>query len=173
MIEALMSQNDALVAKLAAATPPPPPTAASVSVVTPPPPTAGHEPPRAVVAENPPPAAPVPPLPPAAPPVFLAPNADGVIDLTVVAPADDEPVNPFAVRHRSGESTREVTLKLNGILGGPTPAALVNGRVLQVGEAVDSFTLERCEADAAIFRRGTHWLRLPINAQPIRLLCPL
>ncbi len=72
-------------------------------------------------------------------------------------------------RHLPTDAAREVALQINGIIGGSTPSALVNGRVIQPGEAVESLTLERCETDAAIFRRGEHLLRLPISAQAIRV----
>lgn len=164
MIEALMSQNDALTAKLNA----PEAAPASVQAPTSPKPVAIVENPRVTVMETTPPSVPV-PAPQAVAVAFVAPNADGVIDLTVVSTAPNEPVNPFAVRHLPTEATHEVALQINGIIGGSTPSALVNGRVIQPGEAVESLTLERCEADAAIFRRGEHLLRLPISAQAIRV----
>ena len=164
MIEALMSQNDALTAKLNA------PVLALAPVPTPisPKPVAIVENPRATVTEPTPPLVPAPVLPAVAV-TFVAPNADGVIDLTVVSTPPNEPVNPFAIRHLPAEATHEVALQINGIIGGSTPSALVNGRVIQPGEAIESLTLERCEADAAIFRRGEHLLRLPISTQAIRV----
>lgn len=164
MIEALMSQNDALTAKLNAPVSAP----ASVQASTSPKPVAIIENPRVTVMETTPPLVPV-PAPPAVAGAFVAPNADGVIDLTVVSTPPNEPVNPFAIRHLPAEATHEVALQMNGIIGGSTPSALVNGRVIQPGEAVESLTLERCEADAAIFRRGEHLLRLPISTKAIRV----
>lgn len=163
MIEALMSQNDALTAKLST------PVSAPASVQAPisPKPVAVVETPRVSVVKVTPPLVPV-SIPPAVV-VFVAPNADGVIDLTVISTPSNEPVNPFAVRHLPAEATHEVALQINGIIGGSTPSALVNGRVIQPGEAVESLTLERCETDAAIFRRGEHLLRLPISTQAIRV----
>ncbi len=164
MIEALMSQNDALTAKLNAPMSAPAPAPASIL----PKPVVTVENPRATVTEPAPPLVPV-SIPPAAVVVFVAPNADGLIDLTVVSTPSNEPVNPFAVRHLPTEAAREVVLQISGIIGGTSPSALVNGRVIQTGESVESLTLERCETDAAIFRRGEHWLRLPIGTQPVRV----
>jgi len=164
MIEALMSQNDALTAKLSTPVSEP----ASVQAPTSPSSVVIVENPRVTVTEPTPLLVPV-PMPPAVAVTFVAPNADGVIDLTVVSTSPNEPVNPFAVRHLPAGATHEVALQINGIIGGSTPSALVNGRVIQPGEAVESLTLERCEADAAIFRRGEHLLRLPISTQAIRV----
>ena len=163
MIEALMSQNDALTAKLSTPVSEP----ASVQAPTSPSSVVIVENPRVTVTEPTPLLVPV-PMPPAVV-VFVAPNADGVIDLTVISTPSNEPVNPFAVRHLPAGATHEVALQINGIIGGSTPSALVNGRVIQPGEAVESLTLERCETDAAIFRRGEHLLRLPISTQAIRV----
>ena len=167
MIEALMSQNDALTAKLnaPASTPHLPPPKADDAPPTPP---AMAVAPRIIMVENPAPSIPV-ALPTTSPVTVLAPNADGVIDLAVLSSPPSEPVNPFAVRHLPADAVREVTLRLSGTVGGPVPAALVNGRVLQLGEAVESFMLESCEADAALFRRGDHLIRLPISVQPVRI----
>jgi hypothetical protein len=164
MIEALMSQNDALTAKFNAPVLAPAPVPASIS----PKPVTAVESPRATVTEPTPPLAPL-PVPPAVVVAFVTPNTDGVIDLTVVSTSPNEPVNPFAVRHLPPEATHEIALQINGIIGGSTPSVLVNGRVIQPGEAVESLTLERCEPDAAIFRRGEHLLRLPISTQAIRV----
>ena len=162
MIEALMSQNDALTAKLSA-----PAAAPTQDVASPKPPTA-IETPRVLAVETAPSSVAV-PVPPTSATSFVAPNADGVIDLTVASTVATELANPFAVRHLPADAAREVTVRINGVVGGSVPAALVNGRVIQTGETVESLTLERCEADAAIFRRGEQWLRLPINAQPVRI----
>ena len=161
-IEALVSQIDALTAKLQAAE-----VKFKTEIV------AAKETPR---AESLPvrvmPSAPVLPVivPPAVTPVaFVTPNADGVIDLTVVTASSADLTNPFAVRHLPSDAVREITLRIGGIVGAPTPGALVNERLMLTGDAIESLTLERCEPDAAIFRSGDHQLRLPINAQPVRV----
>lgn len=157
-IEALISQNDALAAKLAATnTATPPPTA-----VTPPPP----EP-----ASLPRPA-PVPP-PPAEP--TLMPNADNVIDLAafVVTAKPGEPVNPFTVRAVPPESMREVTVHVGGIVAGPVACAIINDRLVQVGETVESLVVERIEADAVFLRHSGRLLRLPVSEKSARVRLPL
>ena len=161
-IEALVSQNDALTAKLQAAE-----VKFKTEIV------AAKEAPR---AESVPmrvmPAAPVLPVfvPPTVMPVaFVTPNADGVIDLTVVTASAGDMTNPFAVRRLASDAVREIVLRVGGIIGGVRPGALVNERLMLTGDAIESLTLERCEPDAAIFRHGDHRLRLPINAQPVRV----
>jgi hypothetical protein len=157
-IEALISQNDALSSRLTAA--------ASAPVATSPAP----EP--APVAIAPPPAPPLQPVP-AEP--MLTPNADGVIDLAAVA-ADAGPgeaVNPFAVRAVSAGAAREVTLHVSGILAGKTPCAVINERLVQTAETVESFTVERIEPDAVWLRYAGQRLRLPVSEKPARVRLPL
>lgn len=98
------------------------------------------------------------------------PNADGVIDLTALAaPTDGDDINPFAVRAHSSDVIREISIRVQGILGGATPGVLVNDRTLLVGDALESLTLERTDEDAAIFRVAGKLLRLPVSPQPIRI----
>jgi len=160
-IEALLSQNDALTAKLTA-------PAATPGVL-------------AFIAAAPEPSA-APKSPPLPPPVqaapvepTLTPNADGVIDLAAVTAntKPGEPVNPFAVRTMSAESVREVTLHVSGILAGAVPCAIINDRPVQAGETVESLLLERIEPDAVWLRFAGHRLRLPASEKPARVRLPL
>ena len=169
-IEALMSQNDALTARLdtTASLPAPPvektpataaksePRAELPQTVTPPVPLAPSIPPP-------------PPLTPANPELLLAANAEGIIDLAALAVPASESTNPFAVRSAGADAARDLVLTVSGIVGGSSPVALVNGRAVQVGETIESLTLERCEPDAAIFRRGEHRLRLAVDPKPVRI----
>lgn len=158
-IEALISQNDALAAKLAAksATPQPamtvPPPMPELAPVVPPARTSS-----VVVTE-----------------ATLSPNVDGVIDVVaaLVSPKPGEPVNPFTVRTVPPETVREVTLLVGGVAFGATPCAVVNDRLLQVGDAVDSLTIERIEADAVVARHSGKLLRLPVSEKPVRVRLPL
>ncbi len=170
IIEALMSQNDALTVKLEATASLPNP------LIDERPATLANSEPR---AETPPPATvlspavPNLPIPSALPSptseVFLAPNAEGIIDLAALTAPASEPTNPFAVRSAGADATRDLVFIVSGIVGGASPVALVNGRAIQVGETIESLTLERCEPDAAIFRRGEHRLRLAVDPKPVRV----
>ena len=183
-IEALISQNDALTGKLAGTAIPTPPPAN----VTPPLPQS-----VALSPELPPLPPPI-PLPPSLPapqppsPVAvstapipipqeptLTPNADNVIDLVavVVAEKSGEPVNPFTVRTVPPESTREVTLQVGGIVAGPIACAIVNDRLVQVGELIESLAIERIEANAVLLRHSGRLLRLPVAEKPTRVRLPL
>ena len=98
------------------------------------------------------------------------PNTDGVIDLTALdATAKTDDPNPFAVRTPAPDATRELTIRLGGVIGGAQPGALVNNRAVFVGESVDSLTLVRIESDAAIFRMGERHLRVPVAATGVRI----
>lgn len=99
------------------------------------------------------------------------PNAEGVIDLTIPAiPANpDEPINPFAVRIVPAESRREIILHVGGIVAGPVACAVINERLFQAGEAVESLAIERIERDAVFLRHGSHRLKLPVSDKPARV----
>jgi hypothetical protein len=179
-IEALISQNDALIAKLPA-TPVSATPAANINTLPPPPLSLPPE------LAAPPPADPVPPpLPPTPvqvsstpiplpPEPTLTPNADNVIDLVavVVAEKPGEPVNPFTVRTVPPEAMREVTLQVGGIVAGPVSCAIVNDRLVQVGELIESLAIERIEANAVLLRHSGRLLRLPVAEKPVRVRLPL
>ena len=158
-IEALISQIDALTAKLAGTNgaPPPPPTI----IPLPPEPT---PPPRPAPASPPPPPEPT-----------LTPNADNVIDLVavIVAEKPGEPVNPFTVRTVPSEATREVTVHVGGIVAGPTACAVINDRFVQVGDIIESLAIERIEPDAVFLRHSGRLLRLPVSEKATRVRLPL
>ncbi|MEY4940509.1 MAG: hypothetical protein RIQ93_2244 [Verrucomicrobiota bacterium] len=158
-IEALISQNDALTAKLA-----------GTNGATPLPPTVVPLPPDPAPLPRPVSAAPT--LPSEA---TLIPNADNVIDLVafVVAEKPGEPVNPFTVRTVPPDAMREVTLHVGGIVAGPIACAVINDRLVQVGEIVESLAVERIEADAVLFRHSGRLLRLPVAEKATRVRLPL
>ena len=157
-IEALISQNDALTAKLAA--------------------TNGATPPPTTVIPLPADPAPVPlssPMSPPPPEATLTPNADNVIDLVavIVAEKPGEPVNPFMVRTVPPEAMREVTLHVGGIVAGPIACAVINDRLVQVGDVIESLAIERIEPDAVLLRHSGRLLRLPVTEKLTRVRLPL
>jgi hypothetical protein len=150
LIEALLSQNDALRAQANAAAVPP----------------AGPAVPATLAA---PPAAPAAPMAAPVPESFLMPNAEGVIDLAAVGTAGAEgPVNPFAVRTAAADP-HEIVLHLQGIVAGEPPCALVNDRLLGIGEAVETLTLTRIGTDALYFQSGNFSLKVPVTGQPAKI----
>ena len=156
-IEALLSQNDALTARLNA-------------------PAAGPEPvPAAALPPVPAPVGPEPAAPGASEWPTLAPNADGVIDVAAadVTARPGEPVNPFAVRALANESVREVSLRVGGIIAGPTACAVINDRLVQAGETIETLRVERIDSDAVFLRHGGHDLRLPVSEKTVRVRLPL
>jgi hypothetical protein len=159
-IEALISQNDALTAKLAAAsrTPPPP-----IVIPLQPEPTPLPRP------------APVPPPLPLPAEPTLTPNADNVIDLAaaVVTAKPGEPVNPFTVRAVPPDAVREVTLHVGGTISGPIACAVIDDRIVQVGETIESLLVERIEASTVFLRHSGRLLRLPVSEKAIRVRLPL
>jgi type II secretory pathway component PulC len=118
----------------------------------------------------------MPPLSPALPPEpTLTPNADNVIDLVafVVSEKPGEPVNPFTVRTVPPEAMREVTLHVGGIVAGPMACAVINDRLVQVGEIIESLAVERIEPDAVLLRHSGRLLRLPVAEKSTRVRLPL
>lgn len=153
LVEALMSQNEALQIMLREA----------------PRPMALPEPPVVVGAE------PRPPSPPeSVPPIaettnFLMPNADGVIDLVAAAVlAAGETINPFELRQPTTVS-EETVLTIQGIVRGEHPCALVNDRVLTIGDQLDGLRLQRIEAETLFFVVDEFTLRVPVNEGPVRV----
>lgn len=127
--------------------------------------------PAGIAAESIPQAPPAPPPAPTVDPTpIVMPNADGLIDLAALdaANAGDE-TNPFAVRAISTNASRELTVIVSGVVSGSKPTALINHRPVEIGEHVESLTLERVEPDAAVFRSSDRLLRLPISTQPVRI----
>lgn len=184
IIEALIAQNDALTARLRqleheapasnASAAPIPVTAAApsapVSVVSPTPsqpsaPTASAGPPPLPTVT---PATTLPPPEPETP--LLTPNADGVIDVTALdaTPPGTSP-NPFAVRAPPADASRDLTLRVQGIVTGEKPWALVNDRVIECGERVESLRLTQLQPDAIVLRGDGFALHLPLGATRVRL----
>lgn len=159
LAEALMSQNDALQEQLREALAKPPPAPPPVSA-----PTTLLAVASTGSAINP--AAPPPDEPPT---TVLVPNADGLIDLVAARTAiTDEPVNPFAVR-TAVAGDHETVLTVQGVIAGERPCALVNDRLLAVGDTVESLRLVRVEPDALLFVAGGFTLRIPVGGQPVRI----
>lgn len=103
----------------------------------------------------------------------IAPNADGVIDLSVVARDPAEEANPFAVRAPEEETSREIALAVGGLIHGATPCALINGRSVEPGETVESLKVVRLEPDAVLFQHAGRYLRVPVTDKPVRVRLPL
>lgn len=172
VIEALISQIDALTAKLAAGSeanipPVTAPIAPTMPTVTP-----VATPPTAPIIAAPTAIAPPSRVPDSEP--ILTPNAAGVIDLIATsAPKAGESVNPFTVRATPSDRVREVTLRVGGIVAGPTTCAVVNDRLMQSGDTIESLAVERIDSDAVFLRGEGQRMRVPVSAQPVRVRMPL
>lgn len=102
----------------------------------------------------------------------LIPNADGVIDLTATTTKAGEPVNPFAVRAAPEGAAREVLVHVSGLIAGPEACAVVNERLVEAGDSVESFRVERIDPEAVLLRLGERRLRLPLSDKPVRVRLP-
>lgn len=159
-IQALIAHNEALRAEI---------HELNARPVTPPTPTAAFEKPAAK-AEPPVPRAAAQKTPEADFGPVLLPNADGLIDLTVLPPSrDGDEDNPFAVRILPADAVREIPVHVAGVVGGEKPCAFVNGRPVQEGESVDSLRVVRIAAEGVLFLQGSHLLRIPVSAKPVRV----
>ncbi len=157
-IEALIAQNEALTSRVRELEAQPKPTTASA-------PPSPNSSPLVVSAPITAPA-PEPVNEPA-----LAPNAEGLLDLTAIRSGDES--NPFAVRTLAPESVREIALRVGGIVRGPSPCALINGRPVQAGDRIESLDVVRIEAAAVLLRHGAELLRLQLTEKPVRIRLPL
>ncbi len=99
----------------------------------------------------------------------LTPNADGLLDLTLLANQSDSEVNPFAVRDAGPAAFREITLLVSAVAGGPAPCALVNGRTVEAGDIAESLTVAQIEAESVLFRSGTQLIRIPVGPKAVRI----
>jgi type II secretory pathway component PulC len=68
---------------------------------------------------------------------------------------------------------REVSLQVGGIAAGPMACAVINDRLVQVGEIIESLAVERIEPDAVLLRHSGKLLRLPVAEKPTRVRLPL
>lgn len=183
-IQALIAQNDALLERVRELeNRPAVPAPVLVPAILPPAilqPIVSAQPSVDAVATttpSPPSEPPVPPAPTPPPSVEAAilPNADGVIDLTALLTQsrDGDDINPFAVRSLPADAIREVTLHVQGVIGGATPCALINQRTVQSEQTIESLTLIGIEPSAVLVRHAGHLLRLPVGEKPVRIRLPL
>ncbi len=175
-IQALIAQNEALHARVRELeTPPPAPAPVLVPAAFPP----AFLQPVVTVPPIPEPASANPPLalaalPPTVEPAIM-PNTDGVIDLTAILASahDGDDVNPFAVRTVPADAIREVTLHVQGVIGGAAPCALINQRAVRPEESIESLTVTGIEENAVLLRHAGSRLRLSVAEKPVRIRLPL
>lgn len=102
----------------------------------------------------------------------LVPNAEGVLDLTALAINHREEGNPFAVVPVAN-TAREVMLHLSGVIGGVHATAVLNDRLVETGDVVESLTVERIEDRSVLLRFGETKLRIPVGEAAVRVRLPL
>lgn len=114
--------------------------------------------------------------PPGPPPIPVAPNADGLVDLTGIgagAPAPDDGLpNPFRVRYHPPVPAREFPLEVASVLlgdPGSEASAIVNGDVVSPGDSVDGLRLEAISAAGLEFEDRGRKLLLPLPDRPLTL----
>ena len=151
------SENAATVAALnqAATAAPPPPVASDTAAASPSGP--GLAPPPATMP---------------APSAFgrldltraLVPNADGMIELSaeILDEVDRSEPNPFVKRYQSQTTFREIVINVSGASLGPRPTASVNGRLLNVGDTWEGFTVAAITRDAVYFQKEIFLLQIPL-----------
>lgn len=147
MIEALIAQNDALTARIRELE-----KAAKTTV------DSGSHGVASVPAIG---------APPVADSSWLTANADGVIDAT--ANKTGGSANPFAVRTVAADGIREIKLDVQALTGGAQPCALVNGRVVQVGDAIESLRFSRITPEMLIVNGDGFAASLPLGSTKVRV----
>ena len=94
----------------------------------------------------------------------LVPNADGMIELSaeILDEVDRSEPNPFVKRYQSQTTFREIVITVSGASLGPRPTASVNGRLLNVGDAWEGFTVAAITRDAVYFQKEIFLLQIPL-----------
>ncbi len=120
-----------------------------------------------------PPGAHLSPLP-AEPLISLAPNADGLVDLTGIGrtEATDAIPNPFRLRYHPAGATREFHLAIDSVLIGDRPqdaAAIINCRICAPGDTLGGLKITRIAADGLDFLANGIRVRLPIRERDLTL----
>ena len=94
----------------------------------------------------------------------LVPNADGMIELSaeILDEVDRSEPNPFVKRYQSQTTFREIVINVSGTSLGPRPTASVNGRLLNIGDAWEGFTVAAITRDAVYFQKDVFLLQIPL-----------
>jgi len=94
----------------------------------------------------------------------LVPNADGMIELSaeILDEVDRSEPNPFVKRYQSQTTFREIVISVSGTSLGPRPTASVNGRLLNIGDAWEGFTVAAITRDAVYFQKEVFLLQIPL-----------
>jgi hypothetical protein len=105
----------------------------------------------------------------------LVPNADGAIELSaeILDPVDRSEPNPFVKRYQSQTTFRDLLVTVTGTSLGPRPTASVNGRLLNIGDAWEGFTVAAIARDAVSFQKEVYLLQIPLaraSGVTVRLL---
>jgi hypothetical protein len=152
LIEALISQNDALQHRLAAA----PSVVARTDAASPLPttPDATRD------------------LPKPESLACIEPDQEGVVDLTMREAGPGEPVNPFAVRNAVSGKHQELSLVVSGIVAGHEKCAVINDRLVQPGDTVGALKIDGIETGAVYLGYGDHRIRLTVSETPVRVRLP-
>lgn len=143
-LAALIEQNELLTAQSAS----PPPGAASPT------------PPTSAIIVPPPPPMVATPEPKLDVPI-LEPNAEGVVD------ARRRDANPTGSSPET--ASRDISLQVQGLIGGPAPSALINGRIYALGDSVDTLRLEYVGSSSLLLRGTVFAVRLAPSPIPQRI----
>lgn len=97
----------------------------------------------------------------------LVPNADGAIELSpeILDEVDRTEPNPFVKRYQPQATYRQMTVEVTGTSSGPRPTASINGRLVNVGDAWESFVVAAITRDAVYLRKDAFLLQIPIARQ--------
>jgi hypothetical protein len=94
----------------------------------------------------------------------LVPNADGAIELSreILDAVDRSEPNPFVKRFQPQLAFRDLVITVNGTALGPRPTASVNGRLLNLGDAWEGFSVAAITRDAVFLQKEIFLLQIPL-----------
>ena len=105
-------------------------------------------------------------------PLSFRPNSDNLIEITpeLAFRAPGTPRVPFDQVFFPKPTFREVTFALTLVSPGPQPSAVVNKRIVALGDAIDGFTLRRAsdvDDDGLWLTRDYFRVRIPFQEAPV------
>jgi hypothetical protein len=100
------------------------------------------------------------------------PNQAGVIVIPGPTTADERAVpNPFDIRWVAPKAVNELNIRLGGVVLGPKPTALINGRPFSRGERWSGFNVVKVTRDRVLMEHNGFFVSIP-RGRPIVIRLP-
>lgn len=106
--------------------------------------------------------------------VTVVPNTEGVIEISgaLFSALDGGVQNPFLQQYRGDATARELTITVAGIVLGPQPTTVLNGKVYAIGDHIESFLIAAIQQDLVVLRWENFVLQIPLQERPVVVRYP-